>query len=116
MVNNIKLKLLLPTEQTTKFKVVIDNDIKCISSAKCGDFEEMIFDISPGNHTLRISFAEEKASDKTGNFKFDFFTVSPKGYLNHIFAFHYNIRCFTQTINMTIHRNAKLLMAFKKEN
>lgn len=116
MVNNIKLKLLLPTEQTTKSKVVIDNDIKCISSAKCGDFEEMIFDISPGNHTLRISFAEEKASNKTGNFKFDFFTVSPKGYLNHIFAFHYNVRCFTQTINMTIHRDAKLLMDFKKES
>lgn len=116
MVDNIKLKLLLPTEQNNKFKVVIDNDIKCISSAKCGDFEEMVFDISPGNHTLRITFAGEKASDKTGKLKFDFFTVSPKEYLNHIVAFHYNVCCFTQTINMTIHRNAKLLMAFKKES
>ena len=75
MVNNIKLKLLLPTEQTNKFKVIIDNDIKCISSAKCGNFEEMIFDISPGNHTLRISFAEEKASNKTGKLKFDLFII-----------------------------------------
>lgn len=39
MVDNIKLKILLPIEQTNKFKVVIDNDIKCISSAKYGDFE-----------------------------------------------------------------------------
>lgn len=118
MVNNMKLKLLLPTGQTTKCKVVIDDDVKFTSSAKCGngDFEKIVFDISPGNHTLKISFAGEKAFNKTGKLKFDFFTASPKEHLNHIFAFHYNVNCFTQTIDMTIHRDAVLLIGLKKEN
>lgn len=115
MVNNVKLKLLLPKEQASKCEAVIDSDIKSTSRAICGEYEEIVFNISTGNHTLKIFTAQTKSLSKIGQIKFDFFTASPKNHLNHILAFHHNINCFTQIINMTIHRDAELIIAFKKE-
>lgn len=115
MEKNVNFRLLLPKEQAGKCEAVIDSDIKCTSRAICGEYEEIVFNISPGNHTLIICTAQTKSLSKIGQIKFDFFTASPKNHLNHILAFHHNINCFTQIINMTIHRDAELIIAVKRE-
>lgn len=112
---NVNLRLLIPKEQASKCEAVIDNKIKCTSRVICGEYEEIVFNISPGNHTLKICNTQTKSLSKIGQIKFDFFTASPKNHLNHILAFHHNINCFTQIINMTIHRDAELIIEFKRD-
>lgn len=103
----IKLTVKIPCNAAVDYAVTADSKAPLSYSVADGVCE-YIFDLTQGEHTLKVQSIPKKRN-KIGDFKFMFTSgSSKKHYLNHLFAFRYDVHCFTMELSIYVHRDADI--------
>ena len=112
--DNIEFTITIPTGFPCTYTVLVDGTkpTECAETNK-----ELIytFILPRGQHSVEIE-SIPSAKNGIGKLRAEFLSGSSiKRYLNHLFAFHYNITCFSMRLDLRIHRDAYLKLGIKRD-
>ena len=112
--DNIKFTVTIPANFPCTYTVLVDGT----KPTECEETKnEFIYTflLPRGQYTVEI-VSIPTAKHGIGKLRAEFLSASSKKrYLNHLFAFHYDISCFSMKIDLRIHRDAHLKLGIKRK-
>ena len=112
--DNIRFTVTIPAGFPCTYTVLVDG----AEPTECEETKnEFIYTflLPRGQYTVKI-VSIPTAKNGIGKLRGEFLSASSKKrYLNHLFAFHYDITCFSMKIDLRIHRDAHLKLGIERK-
>lgn len=110
----VKFTVTIPTGFPCKYTVLVDGTKPTECTESNHEFV-YTFLLPRGQHTVEIE-SVPTAKNGIGKLRAEFLSASSKKrYLNHLFAFHYDIACFSMKLDLRIHRDARLKLGIERK-